>query len=243
MVFCATCEDGDQPQVTKKTLQAAKRRRPATSSAKDHRWQKRRYRWKKEPDRGAAMASGDCIGLGSARLALRLESRLKPWGALSGCGEGCVASEAWGSWCSGITSASHAEGPGFKSQWVHFSRTSASWMPSLRLEAQGGERRSGRRCGPPATPRAQGNSPHWGLNPGPSVYKTDALPLSYRGLHGAWSCRESEWPEGDPWTAWHRRQRLGQEALWPAARLAQSAERKALNLVVVGSSPTVGVPS
>ena len=23
-----------------------------------------------------------------------------------------------GSWCSGITSASHAEGPGFKSQWV-----------------------------------------------------------------------------------------------------------------------------
>ena len=25
-----------------------------------------------------------------------------------------------GSWCSGITSASHAEGPEFKSQWVHF---------------------------------------------------------------------------------------------------------------------------
>ena len=24
-----------------------------------------------------------------------------------------------GSWCSGITSASHAEGPGFKAQWVH----------------------------------------------------------------------------------------------------------------------------
>ena len=24
-------------------------------------------------------------------------------------------------------------------------------------------------------------SPRWGLNPGPSVYKTDALPLSYRG--------------------------------------------------------------
>ena len=27
-----------------------------------------------------------------------------------------------------------------------------------------------------------GNSAHWGLNPGPSVYKTDALPLSYRGV-------------------------------------------------------------
>ena len=26
-----------------------------------------------------------------------------------------------------------------------------------------------------------GISPHWGLNPGPSVYKTDALPLSCRG--------------------------------------------------------------
>ena len=26
------------------------------------------------------------------------------------------------------------------------------------------------------------SSLHWGLNPGPSVYKTDALPLSYRGL-------------------------------------------------------------
>ena len=25
-------------------------------------------------------------------------------------------------------------------------------------------------------------SPHWGLNPGPSVYKTDALPLRYRGV-------------------------------------------------------------
>ena len=26
------------------------------------------------------------------------------------------------------------------------------------------------------------NSLHWGLNPGPSVYRTDALPLSYKGL-------------------------------------------------------------
>ena len=39
----------------------------------------------------------------------------------------------------------------------------------------------------------QRNSPHWGLNPGPSVYKTDSLPLSYRGygiypysLHTPW---------------------------------------------------------
>ena len=31
-------------------------------------------------------------------------------------------------------------------------------------------------------PSALHLAPHWGLNPGPSVYKTDALPLSYRGL-------------------------------------------------------------
>ena len=27
---------------------------------------------------------------------------------------------------------------------------------------------------------------HWGLNPGPSVYRTDALPLSYRGFVRLW---------------------------------------------------------
>ena len=31
------------------------------------------------------------------------------------------------------------------------------------------------------TPLVQNNSPLWGLNPGPSVYKTDARPLSYKG--------------------------------------------------------------
>ena len=30
-----------------------------------------------------------------------------------------VALKSQGTWCSGITSASHAEGPGFKSQCVH----------------------------------------------------------------------------------------------------------------------------
>ena len=32
------------------------------------------------------------------------------------------------------------------------------------------------------TKHTKAHSPHWGLNPGPSVYKTDALPLSYRGF-------------------------------------------------------------
>ena len=40
---------------------------------------------------------------------------------------------SWGTWCSGITSASHAEGPGFKSQCVHLSRlvcVNCSCVPS-----------------------------------------------------------------------------------------------------------------
>jgi hypothetical protein len=45
------------------------------------------------------------------------------------------------------------------------------WVNDLqRRQANLGSRKSPRK------------SPHWGLNPGPSVYKTDALPLSYRGL-------------------------------------------------------------
>ena len=35
-------------------------------------------------------------------------------------------------------------------------------------------------------------SPHWGLNPGPSVYRTDALPLSYRGRERRKSASGSE---------------------------------------------------
>ena len=37
---------------------------------------------------------------------------------------------ATGSWCSGITSAPHAEGPGFKSQWVHILRESIPQISS-----------------------------------------------------------------------------------------------------------------
>ena len=40
---------------------------------------------------------------------------------------------SWGTWCSGITSASHAEGPGFKAQCVHLSRlvcVNCSCVPS-----------------------------------------------------------------------------------------------------------------
>ena len=37
-----------------------------------------------------------------------------------------------GTWCSGITSASHAEGPGFKSQCVHF--FTVSHIPHILIE-------------------------------------------------------------------------------------------------------------
>ena len=48
--------------------------------------------------------------------------------------------------------------------------------PSLSFPVSAASSESG--C--PAT-----ESPHWGLNPGPSVYRTDALPLSYRGSSSA----------------------------------------------------------
>ena len=38
----------------------------------------------------------------------------------------CSRKLAWGIWCSGITSASHAEGPGLNPQCVHFSCQSCS---------------------------------------------------------------------------------------------------------------------
>ena len=87
---------------------------------------------------------------------------------------------------------------------------------------------------------------HWDLNPGPSACEADVIPLHHvplrqdderfvlwfenkenRQLDQAWPLKESIFCDA-------ARQKL-------QARLAQSAERKALNLVVVGSSPTVGV--
>ena len=71
-----------------------------------------------------------------------------------------------GSWCSGITSASHAEGPGFKSQWVHFVAAMARFAFSIELQPDfDADRKSQRR----------------GSNPRPSAYEADALPLSYIG--------------------------------------------------------------
>jgi hypothetical protein len=37
---------------------------------------------------------------------------------------------------------------------------------------------------------------HWGLNPGPSVYKTDALPLSYRGTWHEGEAEHGDRPRG-----------------------------------------------
>ncbi len=51
-----------------------------------------------------------------------------------------------GAWCSGITSASHAEGPGFKSQCVHLSIATATALVALAL-AKGRFLGSGRLAG------------------------------------------------------------------------------------------------
>jgi hypothetical protein len=57
----------------------------------------------------------------------------------------------------------------------------AQWLERLTADQQV----PGSNPGVPSAMRARiclpQGSLHWGLNPGPSVYKTDALPLSYRG--------------------------------------------------------------
>ena len=71
------------------------------------------------------------------------------------------------------------------------------------------------------TPHSSQKHPRWGSNPQPPAPETDALPLRHAGLHAL--------PPPKKYTL-----------LPPKASLAQSVERKALNLVVVGSSPTGG---
>ena len=58
--------------------------------------------------------------------------------------------EHTGAWCSGITSASHAEGPGFKSQCVHIGigRVGTWWVGGCGVgvcvcAGQGGDRGGG----------------------------------------------------------------------------------------------------
>ena len=59
-------------------------------------------------------------------------------------------------------------------------------------------------------------SPHWGLNPGPSVYRTDALPLSYRGCCGRSNC-QSSWQltalQLNQWPAWDSPYLINQRTL------------------------------
>ena len=55
----------------------------------------------------------------------------------------CCAPAPRGTWCSGITSASHAEGPGLKSQCVHLRQTMPGVqhirIPALKGHKQGHE--------------------------------------------------------------------------------------------------------
>ena len=114
----------------------------------------------------------------SAQRAARSRARQKPRWPPGAC-EGSK-----GTWCSGITPAQHAGGPGLNPQCVHLLEKSRTTL--LRLASLAAERTNRRSVDKRA------GSLHWGLSPGPSVYRTDALPLSYRGLQGSadrWALR------------------------------------------------------
>jgi hypothetical protein len=66
-----------------------------------------------------------------------------------------------GMWCSGITSALHAEGPGFEPRRLHFEGCLRS---TLQFAVNSCKR-----------------SRQWGSNPRPYAYEAHALPLSYTG--------------------------------------------------------------
>ena len=87
-----------------------------------------------------------------------------------------------GTWCSGITPAQHAGGPGFNPQRVHFSRTmphtSISLVVCLRYCTLP------RACPPSVS--GSGNKKiwtHWDLNPGPSACGADVIPLHHAPVH------------------------------------------------------------
>ena len=72
----------------------------------------------------------------------------------------------------------------------------------------------------------------------PTPFRNGALSHRLRPLGQTVMLNRDVWA---PVTLQSRPRKLAVRQLSPTARLAQSAERKALNLVVVGSSPTVGV--
>jgi hypothetical protein len=102
---------------------------------------------------------------------------------------------------------------------------------------------------------AEASSPHWGLNPGPSVYRTDALPLSYKGhaiIHSTFAnFRQMPYDlAGAAWAALrqpqvpqlYKRNNIMRSATWLVAMtLWPSGLRRWLQAPVrkgVGSNPT-----
>ena len=104
---------------------------------------------------------------------------------------------------------------------------------------------SSRACGDPRHP--QNCQVHAAAPPGGSMY------LAILGVGWAGAARVPSWPQVPAGWMHHLSMQMHIQGstmagtssilLTSTARLAQSAERKALNLVVVGSSPTVGVCS
>ena len=75
-----------------------------------------------------------------------------------------------GLWCSGITSALHAEGPGFKPRRFHFTQEKNAWISSRSKNEKWTMHEN-------SVPSRQ-----WGSNPRPYAYEAHALPLSYSGV-------------------------------------------------------------
>jgi hypothetical protein len=115
---------------------------------------------KAQPGRCTSSASRGLQHLldqGCAHPAVHRLARLRPTKTsffVDFAGQWCLQ----GTWCSGITSASHAEGPGFKSQCVHFPSKSrnARGMGSGHKGGSGGQ--SGR--GDVFRDRAAARGPH-----------------------------------------------------------------------------------
>ena len=76
-----------------------------------------------------------------------------------------------GTWCSGITPAQHAGGPGFNPQRVHLARFSHFLVPMSfsQTSVEWGNQQSD----------AATTWTHWDLNPGPSACEADVIPLHH----------------------------------------------------------------
>jgi hypothetical protein len=89
-------------------------------------------------------------------------------------------------WCNGIAPTRNGGGTWSIPRWVHVGRQVADSICDCRLRPSRQEVLAtalGTKLFPQVGHERIERSPDWGLNPGPSVYRNGARPLSYKG-HG-----------------------------------------------------------